>query len=296
MVAGSCAGNTLGSYQAICTQPPWASDATAEQVPIGEWLRLVVDDEQQRADCTGKPLELAELPLRCAIAARPGTPRNLPLRTDDAKIRSLPGGFGLFWIPFEGFTNGDHSLLVALVHTSKRALSVVGIGTVRLPPEQTDMDLQAMKGEDVLFASGAGCVPGEGSKKCERTLKPQLLHQGRFMPLELRAQDNSCHGETYVALTKSQEIRLETGWVRRFELTSTYELTNDSLVVNEQLVAMDRPPSGDETNSRLFRSSDARRDLEFTGAYFVYQQQSLWDGMRELRGDVRPGASKGTGR
>ena len=296
IVTGSCAGNSLGSYQAICTQPPWASDATAEQVPIGEWLRVVVDDEERRADCTGKPLELAELPLRCATAARPGVPRNVQLRTDNAKIRSLPGGFGLFWVPFEKFTNGDQSFLVALVHTSKRALSVVGVGTVRLPPEQTEMELQAMKGEDLLFASGVGCVPGEGAKRCERTLKLQLLHQGRFMPLELRAQDNSCHGETYVALTKSQEVRLETGWIRRFELISTYELTNDGLTVNEQLAATDRPPGGDETNSRLFRSSDATRDLEFTGAYFVYQRESLWDGMREIRGDVRAGASQGADR
>lgn len=295
LIAGSCAGNSLGSHQAICTQAPWSSDATAEQVPIEEWLRLVVDDEQQRVDCTGKPFEPAELPLRCATAARPGTPSNLPIRTDRAKVRALPGGFGLFWVPVEEFTNGDRTLLVALVHTSKRALSVAGIGAVRLPPEQANMELQALKGEELLFASGAGCVPGGASKKCERTLKLMLLHQGRFTPLELRDQDNSCHGETQVALTKSQEVRLETGWIRRFELTSTYEVTNDGLVVNEQLVALDRLANGDEDNSRLFRSSDATRDLNFSGAYFVYQKESLWDGMREVRGDVRP-ASQSTDR
>ena len=144
-----------------------------------------------------------------------------------------------------------------------------------------------MKGEELLFASGAGCGSGKDSKKCERTLKILLLHQGRFVPLELRDQDNSCHGETQVALAKSQEVRLKTGWVRRFELTSTYEATNDGLVINERLVAMDRPPNGDEDNSRLFRSSDAMRDLLFTGAFFVYQRVSLWDGMREVRGGLQ---------
>lgn len=289
LIAGSCARSTLGDHQAVCAEPPWAKDATAEEVPIGEWLHLVLDEDNQRIDCTGEPLEPAELPLRCATAARPGMPRNLPIRSENARIRSLSGGFGLFWIPVEEFTNGDRTFLVALVHTDKRALSVAGIGTLRLPPKQTEMELQVLKGEELLFASGAGCVPGEASKKCERLLKIQLLHQGRFTPLELRDPENRCRGAAELALTKSQEVRLKTGWVRRFELTSTYELAEASLQIQEQLVATDRPSGGEEGSSRLFRSSDAKRELAFTGAYFLYQKESLWDGMRELRGDVHAG-------
>jgi len=118
-----------------------------------------------------------------------------------------------------------------------------------------------------------------------------LLHDGRFVPLELRDRDNACHGDTNFALLKSQEVRLPTGWIRRFELTSTYEFKDRSLLINERLVATDRPKDGETDNSRLFRSSDSKRELEFSGAYFVYEQDSLWQGMRELQGDLRPGGS-----
>lgn len=103
----------------------------------------------------------------------------------------------------------------------------------------------------------------------------------------MRDADNRCHGETVVDLARSQEIRLTSGWTRRFDLISTYEVTDDGLVVNEQLVAMDRPPDGNEDTARLFRKSDVRRVLEFTGAYFIYAQESLWTGMREVRGDLQ---------
>ena len=61
---------------------------------------------------------------------------------------------------------------------------------------------------------------------------------------------------------------------------------------NEQLVANDLPPDGNDANPRLFRNSDARRLLEFTGAYFVYTRESLWAGMREVRGDLQTDKSR----
>lgn len=287
----SCKGAGLGSHTAICSDPGWAVDANAEQVPVEEWMRLVFDESGDQSDCKGRPIEIAELPLRCAVAARPGAPRELPAQIDQAKIEALDGGFGLFWVPVEEFTNGDKTFFVAMVHTSKRALSVVGIGAVRLPPDQTDFSMQVIDGEELLFASGSGCSSDGGSTKCERLLRIMLLYDGRFVPLELRDRDNVCHGDTNIALLKSQEVRLRTGWIRRFELTSTYEVLGANLVINERLVVTDRQAGGESDNSRLFRSSDSKRELAFSGAYFIYEQESLWDGMRELRGDLRSGAN-----
>jgi len=73
-------------------------------------------------------------------------------------------------------------------------------------------------------------------------------------------------------------------------------LKDNSLLINERLVATDRPRDGEADNSRLFRSSDSRRELAFSGAYFTYEQDSLWDGMRELRGDLRADGSSSSGR
>ena len=290
-IAG-CSTNTLGSRQVICSQSPSRTYTSVDQVPSGEWIDLLFDEEQRGKDCTGKSFEPAELPLRCAKAARPGIARDLPIRADELSIEPLSDGFGLVSLPVEEFSNGDRTLLVALIHTSKRALSVLGIGTVRLPPEQMRVELQAVRGEELLFAQGAECGPGVGSGKCDRKLKLLLLHDGRFVPLEMRDADNRCQGEAAIHLARSQQVRLKSGWIRRFELVSTYEITDDGLLVNEQLAANDLPPDGNDANPRLFRKSDAKRVLEFTGAYFIYTRESLWTGMREVRGDLQPNKSQ----
>lgn len=292
LAIAACSTNTLGSRQVICSQSPSRTYASVDQVPSAEWIELLFHAEQRGQDCTGRSFEPVELPLRCAKAARPGTARELPIRTDELSIDALPDGFGLLSIPVEEFSNGDRTLLVALVHSSKRANSVLGMGTVRLAPEQTRVELQAVRGEDLLFAQGAECGPGVDSGKCDRELKLLLLHDGRFVPLEMRDADNQCHGEAAISLARSQQVRLKSGSIRRFELVSTYEITDEGLLVNEQLTANDLPPDGNEDNPRLFRKSDARRELEFTGAYFIYRQDSLWTGMREVRGDLQTDKSR----
>jgi len=285
-IAG-CSTNALGSRQVICSQSPLRSYTSVDQVSSGEWVDLLFDQEQRGKDCTGQSFEPTELPLRCAKAARPGIARDLRIRAGELGIEPLADGFGLLRMPVEEFSNGDRTLLVALVHTSKRANSVLGIGTVRLPPEQMQVELQTVRGEELLFAQGAECGSGVDSGKCDRQLKLLLLHDGRFVPLELRDGDNACHGEAAIDLARSQQVRLKSGWIRRFELVSTYEITEDGLLVNEQLAANDLPPDGNDANPRLFRKSDSRRLLEFTGAYFIYTQDSLWAGMREVRGDLQ---------
>ncbi len=291
-VTAACARNSLGSRYVMCTQEVPRAYGSVDEVPSGEWIRLLMSQDQPRHDCGGRAFDPVELPLRCANAARPGSPRDLPIRAEELGVRTLPDGFGIVSLPVEEFTNGDRTVLVAHVHTSKKALSVLGIGAVRLPPAQIDLELQMMRGEALLFARGAECRSGPDSGKCDRTLKLLLLHEGRFVPLELRDADSRCHGETVIDLARSQDVRLKSGWLRRFELVSNYEITANGLLVNEQLVATDRPPDGSEDNARLFRKSDARRLLEFTGAYFVYEQESLWLTMREVRGDLQTNKSQ----
>lgn len=290
LIASGC--NPLRSKHVLCSQTPSQSYSSVDQVPSGEWMDLLFDTNDHGKDCTGRSFEPAELPLRCAKAARPGMPRDLHPRADALSIDPLPDGYGLLSLPVEEYTNGDRTLLVALVHTYRRALSVLGIGTVRLPPEQVQAALQQVRGEDILFAQGSECGLGIDAGKCNETLKLLLLHDGRFVPLEMRNPDNRCQGEAAINLVRSQQVRLKSGWLRRFELVSTYEIDDDGLLVNEQLTALDLPPDGNDDNPRLFRNSDARRYLEFTGAYFVYDRESLWAGMREVRGDLQTNKSQ----
>jgi hypothetical protein len=258
------------------------------QVPIDEWTRLLLDTRQEYQDCTGARLVVGELPQRCAVDAPSPTAYTPPLDTNDVIVSPLSGGFGLIWIPVNAYANDDRSGLVALVHTSKRALSAVGLGVVRLPANEIELELVPIRGDDVLLAQGAACSNREESSKCSKVLKTLLLHEGRFVPLELRNTDNRCTGAAEIDLAKSQDLRLKTGGVRRFELTSTYKIRDSGLLVSEQLVATDMTSAANADGARVFRRSDATRMLEFTGAYFVYDRESLWEGMRQIRGDLQP--------
>ena len=285
LAVGACTKNPLGSYDAVCSEPPHSADAGADAVPIDDWMRLLLGDKR-RADCTGRSLAPPRLPSDCPVAPSPGKSDPIALAPSDARIKSLPGGFGLFWMPVEQLGNGDQTFLVALVHTNKRALSAVGIGTVELPRQSVDVELKALRGRDLLFVSGGRCQKRADASACERILKVLLLHQGRFSPVELRDFSNECRGALEIALSKTEEVRLPSGALRRFRLTSTYQTVKDTLVVQEALVATDRRRDGNEDSSRLFRSADLTREFGFSGSYFVYNRESLWEGMREVHGDL----------
>ncbi|MEM7434994.1 MAG: hypothetical protein AAF436_07565 [Myxococcota bacterium] len=292
LLATGCSRSTIDGRKVLCSQSASMKFERVEQVPRDEWLRLIVGkpgqgDAGQGEDCTGHAFEPSVLPLRCVSKARTGGVKDLSLEVESLEVRVLSDAFALVSLPVEEFSNGDVTLLVALVHASRRSVSVVAIGSLQLHPAQVQLELQPMGGEELLFAEGAECSTGSQESKCDTQLKMMLLHQGRFVPLELRDSDNRCMGEAEISLFRSQDVRLKSGWRRTFELVSTYDVQDDGVVVNEQLVAMDRPPDGNPDNAREFRRSDAIRELKFSGAYFTYERESLWDGMREVRGDLQ---------
>jgi len=284
----ACDRGSLGKYEALCSQPPAEAYESVSQVPVDEWMRLLLDTRDEYKDCSGARLVVGELPQRCGVDAPSGRVYTRPLNTDDVIFRPLTGELGLIWIPVNAYANDDRSGLVALVHASKRALSSVGLGVARLPANDVEIELVPIRGDDILLAQGSACPGGGESSQCSTVLKTLLLHEGRFVPLELRNTGNRCTGAAEIDLAKSQDIRLKTGGVRRFELTSTYVIRDNGLLVNEQLVATDLTSAAKTDGARVFRRSDATRMFEFTGAYFVYDRESLWEGMRQIRGDLQP--------
>lgn len=282
----ACNTSTLGSRPVICASANYGGHLSATQIPKDDWLSLLVDDQGYRRDCTGRDFLPVELPLRCAVSAQPGQPRDLPLRSAQVDVYQAFGDFALLWLPVERYADEHQGGLVGLVHVSEETLSLVGLGMVRLPAEQVSLELRKVRGDDVLFARGTSC-PGQSARgSCEQVLELLLLHEGRFVPLELRDEQNQCVGSMRVPLELSQDMRLDSETVRRFGLTATYELHEDGLIINEQLLTTDRPVASDEENARLFRKSDGTRELRYTGAYFVTDRESLWAGMREARGTL----------
>ncbi|MEM7137473.1 MAG: hypothetical protein AAF500_12875 [Myxococcota bacterium] len=292
LLAAGCSRSTIDGRKVLCSQSASMKFERVEQVPRDEWLRLIVGkagqgDAGQGEDCTGHAFEPSVLPLRCISRARTGGVKDLPLQAEALEVRALSDTFALVSLPVEEFSNGDMTLLVALVHASRRSVSVVAIGSLQLHAAQLELELRPMGGEELLFARGSECAAGSQESKCDTQLKMLMLYQGRFVPLELRNSDNRCTGEAEISLFRSQDVRLKSRWRRTFELVSTYDVQDEGIVVNEQLVAMDRPPDGNPENAREFRRSDAIRELKFNGAYFTYERESLWDGMREVRGDLQ---------
>ena len=165
------------------------------------------------ADATARVVHLSRPIYHCGAQPLRGPAWRgaVPIRADELSIEPLSDGFGLLWLPVEEYSNGDRTLLVALVHTSKRALSVLGIGTVRLPPEQIASELQDRSRRGHSVSRKAPNAARVDSGKCDRRLKLLLLHDGRFVPLEMRDADNECHGEAAIDLARSQQVRLKSG-------------------------------------------------------------------------------------
>lgn len=282
----SCAKSTLGDYQPICANAPSADYASAEQVPNEEWVSLLLSEERARRDCTGHALAPVELPLRCGAPAQPEPARALRPEAERVTVHEASGDFALVWLPVDELRDGHKVGLVGFVHVAEKALSLVGIGTIELPAEQVSLRLRQVGSDELLFAEGKAC-PGRGpAGSCERTLELFLLHDGRFVPLEVRDRHSQCTGAAEVPLALAQDMRLDNGTIRRFDLTATFSVVDDGLLVTEQLVTTDRAANSSEENARVFRKSDGSRTLQFTGAYFVSDRESLWSGMREARGTL----------
>ena len=85
----------------------------------------------------------------------------------------------MIWIPVEAYPDDVAAGMVALVHASKRALSVVGLGMVRLPASAIKLELASMHGEDVLFAQGTACETQ--SAECSKVAKALVIESEFFI-------------------------------------------------------------------------------------------------------------------
>ena len=280
----SCVKNTLGSRKALCVQRLSLPVESVEDVSNDEWVELVLSDLDKHYDCTGQPLRFAATPSTCEKSGGMGVPRFVPLRNDDVVARDQSTNFGFVWIPMQRFNNGDFGGPVTFVQTS-RSLTVIGIGMLALPKDHVSLKMHTIRGKELLFAEGARC---EGdSKKCDRVIRLLRLDRGHFVPIRTRDNVNDCQMDSDLDLYKAKDIRLRDGRVRRFELTTTYEIVPEGLEVHEQMVVTDRRFGASIARARQFRTSDATRLLEFNGTSFTSREDSLWTRTMATHGDVR---------
>lgn len=282
---GSCGDKALRSRPIVCAEPTPPSYASG-YVSRADWIDLLLEEPNREKDCSGKWIAPADLPSRCPPSERTERFHSLAQPEEHVYVKSINDGFALVWTPTQEFEDGEAGGPVGLVHVSPKTFSVVALGNLRLPKDEVRLEMQVIRGEEVVFATGTRCAKGADPPRCDTELRLLLSHEGRLVPLELRDSENRCVGATELGLKRVHNVRLSNGWTRSFQLTTSYEIDGADLNAREQLIANDRPPGGDESQQRLFRRSEAKRNLGFTGAYFIYDEPSLWTSMRVTRGEL----------
>ena len=271
---------------AVCRAHAPTSYSASGHVSGSDWIQVLLSDQTEEKDCSGEWLELPRLPDRCPLPKMSPRTKPAPSAAENVVVREHGDGFVLVWAPTQKFDNGDGGGVVGLVHLSKKDFSVVAIGMLRLPLGGVGLKMAKVQGEELLLAHGSNCSEGQAARACEHVLEVLVLDRGRFRPVEMRDRENRCLGGTQLDLRRVEMIKLDRGWVRQFALNASYEVSDGGLEVQEQLVVTDFPKGGDEGQGRLFRRSQGRRKLEFTGAYFISSEPSLWSKTRPTRGEL----------
>ena len=271
---------------AVCRAKTPPSYHQSGHVSPRDWIAVLHSDETDEKDCTGRWVELDQLPERCPSPAESARWKPNRSATNDVVVRQHGDGFVLVWTPTQRFDNGDLGGPVALVHLGESDFSVMAIGVLRLPPGQVKLEIVDMQGETLLLAEGTNCLSVESVDPCARIMTAMILDQGRWRSIELRDQGQRCIGAASVSLERVDLKKLQSGWTRRFVLTSPYELLPNGVLLREQLVVTDVPSSGDMAQGEVFRRAQGRRMLEFMGAYFVENAGSVWARMRPSDADL----------
>lgn len=279
-------GCAEGPQNVVCRDPLPKGYQESGHMSPRDWVDVLLSEATQEQDCTGAWIELPELPDRCPTPAESAKRTRNAAVASDLVVRQHGDGFFLVWAPTQRFENGDGGGPVGLVHLGKSDLSVIAIGMLRLPSSKVRLEMIDLEGATLLVAEGTDCFDTTAFEPCERVLRVLVLDQGRWMPLELRDARQACLGEAKVDLERIDVVGLDDGWRRKLELTATHDLTPEGFLMREQLVITDFPPGKDESQGRIFRRSQGRRTLHFTGAFFIQSEPSLWDKTRPSVGEL----------
>ena len=112
----------------------------------------------------------------------------------------------------------------------------------------------------VATVQGERCDVARGSQSCVRTIEVFLRIGDRFIHPALVSTDGRCVGPAVFVLERTQEIVLDSGWVRRFTLTATVEPLGRTLVVREHVAIGEYERSqGDARLRSVGEADDVRR-------------------------------------
>jgi len=288
LLAGCASGPKQQEHQwaedALCAmERPWDSVVGADVL-----LTLVVRGWDPRTrmatspaiDCEGRQIAWAGPGLACAdnnLAQTILPPR--PLGEEEVVVSQLGPDRQLVWVITNRYASGDAYGPVALVERTRRALLVRAQGVLRAFPGKARMRLEKLGSEQLLVAEGERC--GAAGAVCDRTVRLLLLRGERFLPATFADDKGTCVLPGLVFLLREESDRLESGWRRRYELSSTLTFGADALSVQEQVVIRDIDPKNPTAPGRLFRRAEGDYSARLLpDGRFLTTGTPLWGAMR----------------
>ena len=103
--------------------------------------------------------------------------------------------------------------------------------------------------------------------------------------------DGKCLGPASFVMFREQEVALDNGLQRKFELTRSIDFTDGNVMLNEQVTIKDSDPQQPDAPAKLFRQASIQRPMQLAEAGLI-TQPGLWDKMVAEHGSVHVTAEK----
>jgi hypothetical protein len=282
-----------------------AEEVKSQDIPAHVWFSVILKNYNSRTkelqrptrDCSGRTLETDQEVAICVAAESDPVP--LPARPLDEEedILVVPGdeaGQAIVWIRTDHL-EGDYAMgPVALAEWTRRGVAVRAIGPLYANTNKVRMRLEKMDAGKVLVVESNVCDP-EKPKDCTRVMRLLPLVGYRFEERPLIDKDTEeCLGPATFELRKHKEVQLDTGILRDFELTRSFDFAEGRVMLTEQVTIKDSDPKAPDAPPSVFRSSHVERPMTLVDKG-VATGVGLWERMLSEHGSVSLKAGKPEG-
>ena len=273
-----------------------AEEVGSGDVPADIWFLIVLRNYNRDTklvtrpvhDCSGRPVDEVSSDAetaKCLLGDAPGKELpDRPLTEDDLMIEPTDDGKMLVWIQATHYDTGEASGPIALAEWTKRGIAVRAIGTLRAHTEKAAIRLEPMGEGKALVVESRTCDP-KNPKKCTRLLKIVPKLGAKFVERPLIEESGECIGPPAVDMFREREVKLDNGFVRRFELARSVDFTDGNIVISEQVKIEDTDPKVPDAPPKLFRKASLKRPLSMA-ARGIVTKAGLWDTMIQEHGSV----------
>jgi hypothetical protein len=216
----------------------------------------------------------------------------VPQPLDERSVfeRQLPGERRLVWVVTHRFANGEGFGPVALARILPNGVEVEAIGEMRLRTERVNLELWKIEGNSVVVAGGEICTKPNDSASCHRAVSVLVAYNKALLHPVLSYRDGRCIDEPWVELKRQEDLPLETGWNRHFEIVSMVSHDQRYVVITEQVVVADSDPNAPDLPAREVRRIDTDRFIHVERGRLVTRQHPLWPRILPSVGSTALGA------